>query len=401
MIRALLIDDSSSIRLFMRRILVAEGNIEVVSEGKDGSEALSLVEEFKPDVVVMDMVMPHMNGDVATQNILQKHAVPVVLYSSTWNSSQTMRALEAMESGAVAALPLPSGIRNPHHEEEAKLFRKNVRVMAGVAVVRRYPSSSLTKKEISPNHSRSAAFPKKCIKILAIGSSTGGPTALLRLLSSLPQNFPIPIIITQHIANGFLQGLITWFQEKVSYPCFIAREGKRLKPGNIYFAQENSHLEIKSMKIHISDAPPIDGLRPAVSAMFNSLADRNAAQVAAVLLTGMGKDGAQSLKRLHDMGAVTFVQDQEAALFTACPAQQSIWEQPVTYFLLKKWLTLSHRTSVTRINPVNDILIVEDSLTQAVRLDLFLKNKGFSTRRAVNGQEGLDQIYKSPIPDSF
>lgn len=107
MIRILLVDDSSSVRLFLRGLIENDSTLQIIGEGKDGKEAVALTDELLPDLVLMDMVMPRLNGTEATRTILQQHAVPVVLYSSTWDSSKTVQALKAMESGAVAALPLP------------------------------------------------------------------------------------------------------------------------------------------------------------------------------------------------------------------------------------------------------------------------------------------------------
>lgn len=160
------------------------------------------------------------------------------------------------------------------------------------------------------------------IQIIAIGSSTGGPKALEKVLSGLPQNIPVPILVVQHIAPGFIQGLADWIKDASGFPCHVARHRERILPGHVYFAPDDYHMEVGlSHLITLNKKEPECGLRPTASHLLRSVADIYRKHAIGVLLTGMGKDGAVELKLMKDSGATTIVQDKESSVVHGMPGE--------------------------------------------------------------------------------
>lgn len=316
MIRVLIADDSYSARVLLRSIAGLDSSLSIVAEAHNGEEAVRLDDQHHPDIILMDVNMPKFNGDEASRRILSKRGVPIILFSSSWNKEQAAIALDAMKVGAVAALPKPPGPGAANFEKEALKFIKTVKTMAGVTVVRHYRDAGST-PGISP---LSAGMNKSHpVNFLAVGASTGGPAALERLFSNLPARIPAPVVVVQHISEGFLSGMLSWLGDKVPQPCRIPNDGEILRPGTIYFAPENRHMEIQRKRVVLLDAQPVNGLRPDVAHLFSSLLSQDVRNMAIVMLTGMGSDGAPEMKRLHDEGAMTYAQSQEDCLVYGMP----------------------------------------------------------------------------------
>jgi two-component system chemotaxis response regulator CheB len=164
--------------------------------------------------------------------------------------------------------------------------------------------------------------PTTAIKMVAIGASTGGPPVLQTLLSSLPKQFSVPVLIVQHIAAGFLPGLVEWLSQVTYFPIRIPAHGDLLLPGHAYLAPDGFHLGVeRGPRAVLSQAPPENNLRPAVSHLFRSVAETLGNQAVGVLLTGMGKDGAAELKMLRDKGAITIAQDKESSAVHGMPGE--------------------------------------------------------------------------------
>ncbi|RNC73318.1 MAG: chemotaxis-specific protein-glutamate methyltransferase CheB [Desulfuromonadales bacterium] len=320
MVKVLIVDDSASVRMFLRELLAADPEIEVIGTAADGEEAVEAVERFNPDVVTMDIYMPRMNGLIATRQIMETHPIPIVVVSGDLDAEEVASTFRAMEAGAVTALPRPQGPGHPDHETEARTFVQTVKLMAEVKVVRRWPRRD--KQGSSPPEPRQTMIPAP-VKAVAIGASTGGPMVLQTILAGLREDFPVPVLIVQHMAMGFIEGFAKWLNLTSALPVHIAANGERLLPGHAYVAPDGCHMlvEEEGTTIALKSTPPENGLRPSVSALFRSVAQAYGAQAVGVLLTGMGSDGAMELKRLKDAGAVTIVQDRESSVIHGMPGE--------------------------------------------------------------------------------
>lgn len=325
MIKVLITEDSPVVRGYLKYILDSDPEIEVVGVAKDGEEAVAMVEQSKPDVVTMDIHMPKMDGYQATRKIMETSPVPIVICSASWNPEEVDKTFRTMEAGAVAALEKPRGMGHPDSEASVSELLKTVKLMSGVKVVRRWAKDrkkAASKREKIPTKPEERVTAAHNIKLIAMGSSTGGPLVLQTIISGLPKNFPIPMVIVQHIAPGFLSGLAEWLDRTTGYPVQIAENDETVKPGRVYLAPDGFQIGIdKSLKVHLNDEEPKQSLCPSVSHFFESVARNLGKQSVGVLLTGMGRDGARELKSLRDLGAITIAQDKETSVVHGMPGE--------------------------------------------------------------------------------
>jgi len=324
MIRVLITEDSPVIRGYLEYILNSDPEIEIVGTAKDGTEAVEMVALKKPDVVTMDIHMPKMDGFEATRKIMETNPVPIVIVSASWNPDEVDKTFRTMEAGAVAALEKPRGIGHPESETSVKELIQTVKLMSEVKVVRRW--ATLRKMKLAPEPIKEEKPEPKIsdldIKLVAIGASTGGPLVLQNILSRLPENFPVPVGIVQHIAPGFLPGLGDWLNKTTNFPVQIAAKGTHLLPGNAYLAPDGFQMGVdKTCRVVLGSKKPEHNLCPSVSYFFRSVANNLGGGSIVVLLTGMGKDGAEELKLLKEKGGLTIAQDKESSVVHGMPGE--------------------------------------------------------------------------------
>jgi Chemotaxis response regulator containing a CheY-like receiver domain and a methylesterase domain len=320
-LRVLVADDSAVARELLRAILEAEPGIVVVAAARDGEEAVRLAAKHRPDVVTMDIHMPRLNGFEATREIMHRHPTPIVVISGSSNTAEVNIGFQAMTAGAVAVLQRPHGVGHPAFEADARALVRTVRAMAEVKVVRRWQAGrSAPSPASSP---RAASLPREIrgpIDIVAIGSSTGGPVALQTILSRLPAGLPFPLVIVQHMTEGFMPGFADWLARSAPFPVRIAAHQDKLLPGHAYLAPDGTHLAVaRGGRIQLLDTEPERGLRPSVGVFFRSVASVYGSRSLAVLLTGMGVDGAAELKQLRELGAATVAQDRASCVVFGMP----------------------------------------------------------------------------------
>lgn len=323
MIKVLVVDDSATVREFLTHILGTDPQVEVIGTASDGIEALEAVKERQPDVITMDIGMPKMSGLEATRIIMESHPTPIVIVSGTLDG-EGRASFQALEAGALAVLPRPAGIGHPNHEAAAKQLVQTVKLMSEVKVVRRWSRNQEAEqaRRVSPPTETWSGRTSVKIKVIAIGASTGGPVVLQRILSGLPKDYPVPVLIVQHIADGFVQGFSEWLTQATGFPVQIAQHDEQILHGRAYIAPDGFHTTVSShRRIALLDSKPINGLRPSVAALFRSVADNIGPESAGVLLTGMGRDGADELKLLKESGAVTIAQDKESSVIHGMPGE--------------------------------------------------------------------------------
>jgi len=318
-IKVLVVDDSAVSRASLAHELESDPAFEIVGSVPGGAQAIEALATSRPDVVTMDIHMPGMDGFEATRQIMQTHPLPIVIVSASFHPGDVAKAFRAMEAGAVAVVEKPPGINHPDHAVAARRFVSTVKAMSEVRVVRRYPKRGPSTR---PPSQPVPVATHGNIRLVAIGASTGGPPVIQKILANLPKPFPVPILIVQHISAGFAKGLADWLTSTTGLPVRIARNAEIAQAGTAYLAPDGCHMGVsKECRILCSNDPAEHGLRPSVSFLFRSAAKNHGAQVAGVLLTGMGRDGAEELKALRDKGAVTIAQDKESSTVHGMPGE--------------------------------------------------------------------------------
>ncbi|MCK5145867.1 chemotaxis-specific protein-glutamate methyltransferase CheB [bacterium] len=321
MIRVLLIEDSAITRHYLSRLLNADPEIEVVGTARRGSDALKLTLELKPDVVTMDIHMPGINGFEATRRIMEECPVPVIICSSSLSDIDSESYIEA---GAVAAVITPVGGLGDEANVAASDFIQTVKAMASVKLIRRWTKDKyaasietdvVDRKFLRKRQTTAANY-------VVIGASTGGPPVISKILSILPQPFPVPILIVQHISIGFLEGLCSWLGKNTDFPVVIAEEGMEAMPGVAHFAPDTHHMTVDpDGMIRLWDCPAVNHLKPAIAPLFKSMAKNFGNKTVAIMLTGMGRDGAQEMRWIYDAGGVTIAQDRQTSVVHGMPAE--------------------------------------------------------------------------------
>ena len=316
-IRVLLVEDSQVTLVILKRILNSSPQIEVVGEARTGLEALELIPKIQPDVICTDLHMPKMDGLEFTSEVMVLHPRPILVISSWVQEVDSPHVFQLLEAGALDIFPKPSaGLSIEDKLLNQELINK-IHILSGVKVFKkkRKSSSAQCLETFSP---KSYCQPK----IIVIGASTGGPQAINELLAQLPSNFPIPVICIQHICLGFLQGFIDWLSASCRLPIQIAKPGDTPKSGTIYFPPEQQHLELDEQGRFIcSHSPPFDGHRPSVTVTFQSVAKSYGRATVGILLTGMGRDGAEGMRCIAQAGGLTIAQDETTSVIFGMPKE--------------------------------------------------------------------------------
>jgi two-component system chemotaxis response regulator CheB len=324
MTRVLIVEDSAVSRQLLTRILSSDPDIEVIGTANNGEEALRFLEQQMPDVVTMDIIMPRMDGYETTRRIMESKPLPVVIVSASLSREEVRKSWKAVDAGAVAVLEKPGfgdiGVKGGHAER----LVETVKIMSQVKVVRRRGRlKDVAKPPVPPSPvSPGVQPPAGVIQVVAIGASTGGPPALREILVRLPTNFNAPILIVQHISPGFTQGFVDWLNATCPMNVQLATHGARALPGNVYIAPDGCQMGIdRGRTIHVRPDKPKNGIAPSVAWLFKSTAEAFGDQSIGVLLTGMGRDGAEELKLMKDRGAPTIAQDKETCVVYGMPGE--------------------------------------------------------------------------------
>ena len=313
MIGVLLVDDSPSVRAVLRRFFSKTRDIRVVGEAADGAQAVQMVIDLQPQVVVMDLQMPVLDGYAATERIMAVRPTPIVVLSSRANRNQMQTAFEAMRRGALEVLPKPED--TPSWQQLAESLPETVRT---VALAQTAPRVARRARPVRPEALLDS--PRE-LRWVAIGASTGGPAAIRELLEEVPADPPVGFLIVQHIASGFELGFADWLNKEFPFDVRLAQDGEVLRRGMVRLAPGGAHLRMEAGGVLRLDSqsPARRGHRPSVDDMFQSCAECCPRQVAGVLLTGMGADGVEGLLALRKAGGITLVQDEASCVVFGMP----------------------------------------------------------------------------------
>jgi two-component system chemotaxis response regulator CheB len=316
-IRVLVADDSAVARLLLLEVLGEDPALQVVATVPDGQAAIEYVQQHAVDVVLMDLHMPRVDGFEATRRIMETTPLPIVVCSAGSNVRDQSIAFRALEVGAIACVEKPLALAAPEFRAVADHLRETLRLMAEVKVVRRRPAFAVEARAAGGPNGAPAA---QGLRLVGIGASTGGPPVLQAILAGLPRGFPVPLLVVQHIAPGFLAGMAAWLAETTGHQVVVASHGAVPQPAHTYLAPDDFHMGVAAEgHIVLSRTAPENHVRPAVSFLFRSLAQHCAPHCAGVLLSGMGRDGAQELRLLRDRGAVTIAQDEASCVVHGMP----------------------------------------------------------------------------------
>jgi len=321
MINVLIVDDSLTTREYLKHIINSAPGLQIAGEAKNGEEAVKKAGSVKPDVIIMDIEMPGLNGYEATRAIMEKCPVPIIIHSALVAPEQTENIFKSMKVGAVAVSQKPPGLGHPESKQLVEKLLRTVKLMSEVKVVRLLKQKGKM-PQTKPAHKKILREPRPSTGIIAIGASTGGPPILQTMLSNLNNNFAIPIVIVQHIANGFLEGMVEWLSKTTHLTLKIPRTGESVKNGHVYFAPEDHHIDItpaRAFRIYKIDTN--ENFKRPISHLFSSIAKTYKNNAIGVLLTGMGNDGAIGLKKMKEQGAMTLAQDKESSVVFGMPGE--------------------------------------------------------------------------------
>jgi two-component system chemotaxis response regulator CheB len=313
MIQVLIADDSMLTRMVLRDLLAKDPEIRVIAEVGDGRQAVAETTRLRPDLVIMDVLMPVMDGLEAVIEIMASCPTPILVLSANVDPTDSRSAFSAIQHGALDVMEKPQGVVTEAFEEIAARLVEKVKFLARVKVIhhfrRRRPAlATITAPTGGPRD------------ILAIGASTGGPKAVMRLMKELPRGSKARVLIVQHIARGFAPGFAEWLDRESSFRVRLARDGDPLEAGVALVAPNNVHMEVHGERVCMVDTPPVNCCRPSVDVLYRSLAGGALApSVVAVLLTGMGRDGADGMAALKSRGSYTIAQDESTSAVFGMP----------------------------------------------------------------------------------
>ncbi len=328
----MLVDDSAVIRGLTARWLESDSGIKVVASVGGGEQALISVRRTKPDVVVLDIEMPGMDGMTLLPKLLELDPSLKIIMSSTLTKRNASISLEALAAGAADYIPKPSSRAELH---QATDFRRNLIIKVKALGAARRARAPLDPAQRAPSEApapvagrgagairlRKASLIRP--RALAIGSSTGGPKALFILFEYLRNSITLPIFITQHMPPMFTAILADNLRRVSGAPCAEARDGEEVKDGHIYVAPGDHHMIVasgdKARSIHLNQDPPVHYCRPAVDPMFESLASVFDGLILGVVLTGMGSDGSRGARRLVQAGGTIIAQDEASSVVWGMP----------------------------------------------------------------------------------
>ena len=363
-VTVVVVDDSTAQRRFLRALIEADHDLTVVGEARTGREAVALVERLRPAVVLMDLDLPVMNGIEAIEKIMAIHPTPILVYSAFVDGPANSNGVAAIAAGAVDVIAKPGDTTSEPLDGYADTLRKRLRVASRVRVIT-HPRARLRPRAVGPvvdtgndapaSTERSAAemladlptpeeraataqrvaarreataarlartaVQTRQIDLIAIGVSTGGPQALVHLLGALPADLRQAVVVVQHMADGFLQGLADWLGTQCALPVRLGVHGGKLEPGTVTIAPGGRNLLIGDKMRTTCEVPPPGQFHvPGIDATFTSIAQHIASTSIGVILTGMGRDGAAGLKLMRESGAVTIGQDEATSAVYGMPA---------------------------------------------------------------------------------
>jgi len=316
-IKVLIVDDSKVSRDLLQYVIELDPHIEVIGLVENGLEALQFIKQKRPDVIMTDIQMPVMNGFQLTKKIMETNPIPIIVVSGHYNQAEVATTFEAIDAGALAILEKPKGLGDAQCIDTARFVAETIRTMSKVVLKSEKQDQKipLHKKQHSAGSFANSSLPSKNIDLVAIGASVGGPKALRSILSQLDKEFAPPILIVQHITEGFIEGFIHWLNNATTFTVALANNGDRIQSGHVYVCPTKHYMSVSQTgHITLTPIPLSDTKERPIDHLFHACRDNFGSSCIGVLLTGMGDDGSEELLKLKEAGALTIVQDEESAI---------------------------------------------------------------------------------------
>jgi two-component system chemotaxis response regulator CheB len=324
LIHAIVVDDSPTAQKLLVTILQEAEGIQVVGVGANGEEAVRLTKRLRPDVVTMDVRMPKMDGLEATRRIMRDTPTPIVVVTADLMQADMNLTFEALRAGALTVVGKP-GLADV---ETCEKVIRTVKLMAAVPVVHHWdrrewrPPEAFEASHPQTPSTRTEKTVEGHVQIVGIASSTGGPATLAKIMGSLPADFSAPILVVQHVTNGFVAGLAEWLDSVTPLHVGLASHGETPQVGSILLAPDDYHMRVNAQGVvELYKGTPYKGLRPSANYLFHSLARAYGPRAIGIVLTGMGDDGAEGLLALRQAGGLTLAQDEQSCIVYGMPRE--------------------------------------------------------------------------------
>ena len=329
-LRVLVADDSLTVRRRFCEILAADPDLEVIGEAEDGKRAIELCGQLRPDVMTLDMVMPVMSGLTATEYIMAYTPTPILIVSASMNRGELFKTYDALAAGAIDVLEKPTADCVDTNWE--RRFVATVKLIAKIKVITHVRARlSGTERAVAAVPGQSALSPtprrhqpqRQQSRVVAIGASTGGPGAIVKVLKALPSGLRVPVIFVLHIDEPFAASFAEWLDHQTPHRVAYAHDREPLDSlrGQVIMAPPGRHLSISGGRLSLNTDPPRHSCRPSVDVLFESLAADRGAEALACLLTGMGRDGAAGLLAIRRAGGITLAQDEATSVVYGMPRE--------------------------------------------------------------------------------
>ncbi|GBF38206.1 protein-glutamate methylesterase/protein-glutamine glutaminase [Leptospira johnsonii] len=315
-IRVVIIDDSLLVRNIISDQIKKESRIQVIATGKTGVDCIELATKLRPDIVILDVEMPVMDGLSALQELQKRKLGIPVMMLSVLTQHGAEATFKALEYGAIDFVPKPSSSNQFNPEEIGTVLRN--RILAYFESLRPSHAGLDPKKLVDAVKSKIFKDGKKAVEAVCIGTSTGGPKALQTVFSDFPENFHLPIFVVQHMPVGFTKAFASRLNDHSKINIKEAEDGEEVRPGTGYVAPGDAHLKIESKAgrkwIALGREALVNGHRPSVEVLFDSAIREYGSALVGVIMTGMGKDGAAATFRMREAGASTVAQDEDSSV---------------------------------------------------------------------------------------
>ncbi|WP_322883454.1 chemotaxis protein CheB (plasmid) [Sinorhizobium medicae] len=314
MVRILLVASTHEVEELVKKAIESDASAELLLTARSGKDAVRMTGELLPDIVAVELCPSGDDSAKTVREIMISAPTPVVMLASRDGSQLGTASAQALEAGALAVIPAPGAHGTALDAPAIEKFLSTVKAMSQVKIVRQWRQKDHGSKD------RTVPAANAAIGIVAIAASTGGPAALRSILKEISADFPVPILIVQHMSNGFIDGVAASLDATVPPTVKVARNGELLRPGTVYFAPDNYQLGVSGRsRLRISDDAPVNGFKPSGSYLFGSIARVFKGESPAVILTGMGDDGTEGLRSLRVAGGKAIAQDEKSSVVFGMP----------------------------------------------------------------------------------
>lgn len=319
MIRVLLVDDSKVHRTALKTLLEKSAGFQVIGVAEDGEQGVEMTHRLAPDIVLMDVNMPRLDGLAATERIMAEKPTPILLMTASENlRGEVDLAMRAIDLGALDLVPKPISIQSETKETQALLTR--LKLLAGVPVISHPRGRTARKRPPSDEQRAQSSIIRRARRVVAIAASTGGPRALKAFLAAFPSDAGAGIAIVQHIDGMFVEGLVRWLGEECRIPVLLGEDGQSFHENEVVVAPAGKHMELTAdRRVGLVEGLPEGGHRPSADRLLRTAAMAYGPRSVGVVLTGMGEDGARGLLAIKEAGGVTFAQDEASSVVYGMP----------------------------------------------------------------------------------